>query len=378
MRERWRRPLTFLQLALWAFALALAGYKFYQGLVPPDGFAEKSGLAGTGRALFYAVGRTQMLAWIPIGMLLAAPALAVERERGHLPEWILAGLRPEQIARAKFRALAGFVAVMACLPFPVLTLCFPLGGISLEEFGALGALTVALALASAAAGLRVSAQSDTVAQASASALSLGVGTLLWGGVIVFVVTLLGPSAMLLLAIFLFWLSYDYSRAAALDWSDEIENIGSERGQAWPVALSEILSTPFQSAPAPPPGWAQTPRERAARQAELPVQHYTPLETWLLHCAASNPVARRELNRHFRARTEDWVGEPLWALPLLRMAALWVGVGALGLALNWWFGGVDWFKLASMGIVAAAMIGAALASAPGLARERALALCPNCK
>ncbi len=370
MRERWRRPLTFLQLALWALALALAGYKFYQGLVPPDGFAEKSGLAGTGRALFYAVGRAQMLAWIPVGMLLAAPALAVERERGHLPEWLLAGLRPEGIARAKFRALAGFVAVMACLPFPILTLCFPLGGISPEEFGALALLTVALALASAAVGLRVSAQSDTVAQASASALSLGVGTLLWGGVIIFVATLLGPAAMLLLTLFLCWLSHDCARAAALEWSDELENIGPHHDNAWFVALTDIIAVPFQLTPTSPNN-AETARGRAARLSQLPAQFYTPLETWLLCRADFNPIAHRELVRHFRARYEDWVGEPLWALPLARMTAFWLGLGALILTLNWWVEGTNWFKLASAAIVAAMMIHATLASAPGLARERAL-------
>ena len=387
MRERWRRSLTFIQLALWVAALAFLGYKFYQALIPPEVVVTLHGTNGAGRALFYAVARAHLLGWIPLGMLLAAPALAIERERGHLPEWTLAGLRPQAIARAKFRALAGLVLVLVCVPFPVLALCFPLGGVAPTEFGAMAALTVSVALLSVAAGLRISARSSRVAEALAGAAGLGVGTLFWGGVMVGVITFTSWRIMLGTALILGWVVYDYARAAAQDFADEIEGEGA-------VALSNWMAAPLEVASSLAPGsagaseadgnagvfrapdarttraWSEARHERPASPIQRTTGCYTPLELWLMSVAARNPVALRDLTMLLRRRDEEWFGERLWAMPVPEIAVFWVGVGAAlwaTTALFEW----QWFVSASVLVLGGAMVQTILASAPGFARERAL-------
>ena len=180
MRERWRRPLTPMQLALFAFAMAWLAYEFY-GAIVPVGDTQTATVSGSGREFFLAVSRLHLLAWIPGGMLLAAPTLAAERERGHLSDWVLAGLTPDLIVRAKFRALAGYALVLACVPFPILALCFPLGGVAPGELAATGVLTVVVALNSVALGLMISASSARVAKAMGGALLAGTLMLIVGG-----------------------------------------------------------------------------------------------------------------------------------------------------------------------------------------------------
>ena len=180
MRERWRRPLTPLQLALFAFLMAWLAYQFYGAMVPV-GETQTATVNGSGREFFLAVSRLHLLAWIPGGMLLAAPTLAAERERGHLSDWVLAGLTPDLIVRAKFRALAGYALVLACVPFPILALCFPLGGVAPGELAATGVLTVVVALNSVALGMMISASSARVAKAMGGALLAGTLMLAVGG-----------------------------------------------------------------------------------------------------------------------------------------------------------------------------------------------------
>ena len=178
MRERWRRPLTLMQLGLFAGVVSWLGYNIYTTVVPLGEWLDSNSLRGAGQQFFFDVARWHALAWVPGGVLLAAPMLAAERERGHLTDWVLAGLSPRGIVHAKFRALAGFVMVMVCVPFPVFALCFALGGVSLLDFFAAGALTIAIALNSVAFGAMISASARTVTGALGAGLAASAGLML--------------------------------------------------------------------------------------------------------------------------------------------------------------------------------------------------------
>ena len=381
MRERWRRPLTLLQLALFALALGFLGYQFYASFIPQGEVTLEGGTAGAGRGFFYAVARAHLLAWIPIGMMMAAPALAAERERGHLPEWLLAGLRPDAIARAKLSGLAGFVLVMVSLPFPVLALCFPLGGVAPTEFAAMGALTLAVALASVTKGLAISASAARVSDALGAAAGRGIMTLLWAGPLLAMVIAIGPTAMLTVALLIIAIISDNARNAARAFEAEIEGdaappIPTYRA-AMPLGDSSFAALDALSAGA---HW-ERPRPHARPPSDDPVtaaepiagawaRPYSPLETLFLNLAARSPVARRELMMHFNRRDENWFGEWAWTLSPFDTAALWSVLGALVLALDLCFPGWPWLSWASWATLVGAMVAAVLSSAPAFARERA--------
>ena len=394
MREIWRRPLTFLQLALWAGALALAGYEVYVGAIGSGAVSFVTDL-GKNNQMFYEMAGIQIALWVPLGMSLGAPLLAGELERGHLPEWLLAGFELRDIAGAKFRALAGFITVLVCLPCPILALFLPFTGVSPAEFGALAVLTLAAALTSAAGGLHCSAKSQTVAQASALALGYGALNLLWVPLTLFIVILLGPFGALVTTLMICFLGYalfhwsagtweeelkisrEQRQESAIHWqeyclekwAEELENSGAPRPTNRALAAREIALAPLKSKPTPP-GYAEFQASYGKRLAALQELRYTPLEMLLLRLAQRNFIAHRELTRHFRFRNERWFGEPIWAFPLGKMAAFWVGAGALLWALNWYAPDLISFVWASRIVLGAAMICAALASAPGFARERA--------
>ena len=381
MRERWRRPLTLLQLALFAVVLGLLGYQFYASFIPQGEVTLEGGTAGAGRGFFYAMARAHLLAWIPVGMMMAAPALAAERERGHLPEWLLAGLRPDAIARAKWSGLAGFVLVMVCLPFPVLALCFPLGGVAPSEFTAMGALTLAVALASVAKGLALSASAARVGDALGAAAGKGVVTLLWAGPLLATVIVIGPTAMFTVALITLAIIRDNARNAALTFEAAIEGDDAPPVPTYRAAMS-LGDSSFAALDALAAGasW-ERPRLHARPALDFPppaaepvagawARPYSPLETLFLRWAAPNPVARRELMMHFNRRDENWFGEWAWTLPPFDIAAFWLVTGALTLTFDLCFPGWPFLSGASWAVLIGAMIQTALSSAPAFARERA--------
>ncbi|BCM90196.1 hypothetical protein IAD21_02047 [Abditibacteriota bacterium] len=165
VRERWRRPWTFLLLGVYAAFLAILARVFYGTLVPQGEIAFSRQGLGLGAPLFWKFVLWQIAGWFPLGLLLGAPSLALERERQSLTEYALAGLDSRQIVRAKWWSLASFALILVVAPLPVAALCFPLGGVSLLDFWSANIFCVGVALASCAIGLSISATHRTVSAA---------------------------------------------------------------------------------------------------------------------------------------------------------------------------------------------------------------------
>ena len=383
MRERWRRPLTLLQLAVFALVLGVVGFGFYVAIVPQGEVMLGQSIIGSGRRFFQSVATLNALAWIPGGLLLAAPTLSAERERGHLAPWVLAGLTPRGIARAKFRALAGFVLVMVCVPFPIFAICFPLGGVSPGEFGGALLLTIAVALLSCATGLMVSAQWGRVAGAMGGALLMSACFLPVGGALV--VGLLAAPWPLVAACALGLLlvvpgcvavaARNFEFAVRADLSGEPN---PDFGRAAPVLAAgaavkaELRGLADEIVPRPRTngtrgGEAGEPKRRRVLNDEP----LSDLESALSRLAKGNAVARREWGAHLLNPRADWSDGSLRTQRWPEFFALWTTTGLLGLGLKlYWLPSTpyQWFGVL---VMLALLSQAALGAAPRFVRERAL-------
>ncbi len=376
MRERWRRPLTLLQLLVFSSALAWLGYNIYFTLVPQGEFIGVDSLNGLGRDFFFALAQWHALAWIPGGMLLAAPALAAERERGHLTDWILAGLTPAGIVRAKFRALAGFVLVMVCVPFPIFALCFPLGGVSPLDFAAVWALTVAIALNSVAVGTMISANSPTVTKALASALIIIVAALVFIAPVVSITFSGSWLGTLILALGVIWLPKVWIAAAKSTFAVEVErHIKHDAGLAITAPIVEPRRTPVtEHGQIVPPTRASEPAlpTRLAVARPMEIAPFSQLESLILRAAQGNAIAHRDVKRRFIGRRAGafFSASDDANIRLIFWVVLWIVAGliALGMSRATPEGGL--FRLFTFLVLTTAMGTVALGAAPGFTRERA--------
>ena len=388
MRERWRRPLTIFQLALFAGILSWLAYSFYLSMVP-QGSVDTNSLSGAGRNFFFAVAQLHALAWIPGGLLLAAPTLAAERERGHLFEWILAGLTPTNIVRAKFRALAGFVLVMVCVPFPIFALCFPLGGVSPLDFLSIGVLTVVIALDSVAFGVLLSATAARVTGAIVGALVSSAGFLALSLPILNLVIGNSWQMTLLMALGLsllcpIWL------AAAQSWF-EVEVEKHIKGESEFVAehaqqdAQRLMIGPYGRLE-PPIFEADSASERADERASKPVskpawsaprepetrgvESWSETELLILQLAERNAIAQRDVRRKFASRQQSVTDVAATSTSLWVWLTLWLFIGGGGLLLIWLAPDGALFQLSASLVLAPAMAQVALGAASGFTRERA--------
>ncbi|HEY0076103.1 MAG TPA: hypothetical protein VGB77_18525 [Abditibacteriaceae bacterium] len=152
LRARWRRPAAYLTLFFYAVPLALGMILLYSGTVD-ETLRGDATLANIGKELFDGLILTQIALWLFISAVMAAPAIAGERERGLLEALQLANLPARRIVAGKWLSLFSFQALLFLVPLPVVAICFLLGGVEPRTFVD-GAITVAFsALCGTAIGL---------------------------------------------------------------------------------------------------------------------------------------------------------------------------------------------------------------------------------
>lgn len=382
-RGRWRSPWTFVVLGLYAAMLGVLARVFYGALVPQGDILPSKFSLGLGAPLFWKFVGWQIAGWIPLGLILAAPSLSLERERGTLPDYVLAGLSGRQIVRAKWMSLASFAAVLVVAPLPIAALCFPLGGVSGWDFASANALCIGVALSSCALGFSISANHKTVSGAYVAAVGAA-----------FKLGLLACPLLFLASSLPFWLLWSLAIGLALIPFRVVPRVQEEFEWLATRLETEAPRTPDYEDRATP--FAQLQLERAALAlAEAEGQTRAPLRSeelalWmnaaqvergrldpppskfdlqLQGALAQNPLAERDVQLQLRAWRRSLVLSDSDPMPSFSPLA---SCGA-GLALS--FIGclvppvaVLWAWLFLMGALAA-LVQIALLAANGFARER---------
>ena len=385
MRQRWRRPFTWLQCLIFAGVLARFGTNIYLEVLPPGGFIAPIPMRSMGHHFVFMVAELYGGAWITFGLLLGAPALVVERDRDRLAEWMLAGMTPKSIVITKYRVLSRLVLLMTSVPFPVFALCFLMGGVSPLDLVTILVMTMAAALNSVAIGLAISAQSKTIARALVSALLYNIlaTPFIWACMALFLATpwqlqiILGP--------LMIWFAMFTIDVAVVVFQNEIYNlIKCDLSLGYSPSVAEALSAPDgPSAPDMP-----TEGGVLASRLAFPVQKagvekarvlsgaFSPTETLILRLAQNNPIAQRDVRRHLLARRENTLfRKKNWATMELKVWVLWwIAVGVCGLALclltRGGAFGHDLLRDAARLVLVPAMVGVALNAAPAFTQERA--------
>ncbi len=360
MRERWRRPVTLFFMAIYAASLSWLAYSLYASLVPQGVDGGMNQARGVGHRLFSSLLGAQIVGWIPIALLLAAPTIAVERERNAFTEYLLAGLLPSQIARAKFASIGTFIIVMCAVPLPVLALCFPLGGVEPLELLAGGLLEMAVALFCAAVGLLISAGHARVTNAMqhglvVALLLMGIGTPFLLGVLNSPAwTWLGIAAFLALMVSVLF------RGCEEMLNDIARHLEQHERALQPQRLPSPPVTP-KPQPAPSVMPRTTPVRRDSSQLSA-------FDVRLEEIAAWNAVTQREVRvgtRASRVRMSTTSEEHLEPFPF----RFWFALGLCGAALVWSLGFATWWRF-GIGLAATGAIGAAgLSSSAAFTRER---------
>jgi ABC-type transport system involved in cytochrome c biogenesis permease component len=167
LRARWRKWPTFAIVFGYAILLAVAiGWMTIEATASVE-TARRGGerTAQMGFKLFEKMSWVQVIGWMILSPVLAAPAIAGEREQGLLDSLYLSGLTPREILRGKMQAVLWFIGLMLLVPLPVIALCFQMGGVSPQEFLLVMALSSTTALTGAAIGLHNSARAPTTGSA---------------------------------------------------------------------------------------------------------------------------------------------------------------------------------------------------------------------
>ena len=379
MRERWRRPITPLFLAFSVAALCFLAFSLYTSLVSQGEMQLDSQARGAGQQLFQTLLGAQLIGWIPVSLLLSAPSLAVERERHALADYILAGLSPVQIVRAKFASLGSFALVVALVPLPILALCFPLGGVSPFDFVAGGALEIAVALAGTAMGLAISSVHDRVSGAMTTAFWIAAFLTVLGAPLV-IATLAAPPGVWLfvagmaaaLILPLLGLSNDNLLAISRHLEDHERKPTRE---PFPLRPSAPTSAPRSSTSSSIPPSVPRPVMPFATPTKAPPpiptteRPHTPFDLWLERVAGWNALTQREVRVQLRVWRSRAVVSPdaTFDFGSVRIWGVVVGLGVLALillpgAIAIWRGilGITVFALATQ---------AAILSSSAFTRER---------
>ncbi|BCM90198.1 hypothetical protein IAD21_02049 [Abditibacteriota bacterium] len=365
MRERWRRPITLLFLTLYAVGLSWAAYSLYSSIVPPGNVELGMQSRGIGRRLFLELLKIQILVWIPVAFLLGAPAVAAERERRALTDYLLAGLQSRQIVRAKFASISTFIVVMCAIPLPLLTLCFPLGGVEPLELICGFLLEIAVATVCASIGLLISTGNKRVTGAMQNAVILALIFLFLGMVIVPGLLLMSFWVWLTLAGFLaggtvYIMAGCDDTLRIVSHNLEMEEPG---GQLPNFSFSPIPVAPPDGLPTLPSSPAKAGTDNGSDVADVSFW-----DIWAEKLSGWNAVAQREVRvgiRESRRRAE--FAPP--TSPFLYSLWAWVASGLCGAIMVALSRIVVWLYLGLAVMTLIAVIAATLGSSAAFTRER---------
>ncbi len=372
MRERWRRPITLLFLMVYVAGLSYVAYSLYAAIVPTTGVQLGMQSRGIGHQLFISLLGAQIGAWIPIAFFLAAPTIAAERERRNLPEYLLAGIQPRQIVRAKFASVATFIIVMCAVPLPVLALCFPLGGVEPLELFVGAFLEIAVALVCASCGLMISILNARVTSAMQQGVALSVVFMI-AGVAILPGVLDAPFLVwLMLALLLVFVA----RAMIGHCENSLDllahNLEENERALQPPAPVLPAPRPQNIQPSVVKARAKTPRFEPARRSYI--------DRWIEKAASRNAVTQREVRvglRASRSRLAMSSDENIES----KLIRLWLSIGFFGTALIALLGFSEWWYFSLRCATLALLVVTGISSSATFTREREqktlaqLRLCP---
>ena len=368
MRERWRRPITLFFVTLYVTGLSVLAYSLYSSVVPVGAVELGAHSNGIGHRLFTSLLGAQIEAWIVFALLLAAPTVAAERERRALPDYLLAGVTPRQIVRAKFASVATFTLVMCAVPFPILALCFPLGGVEPLELLAGAFFEVGVALSCAAFGLLISVHSARVTAAMQQGIALGAAFLI-------VTFLVLPDS--LEASFWWRLVFAVPLVAVIGGvikhcensldllAHDLE--ANERALQPPAPVIEAPHPQLQPHSQPPS--IQPDKPKAPRAEPAPQPTWRSCFDWCIEKVASrNAVTQREVRVGLRASRARW-GMSAQESIERNLIRLWSAIGFCCTALVALLGFDVWWHLSLVGAALALLVVTGITCSSAFTSER---------
>jgi len=176
-RARWRRPLTHLIVLSYTALLAWMAWQLYVAFNDESqSITARAVQTSPGANLFINATWLQTAVWAFLAPLLAAPAIAIETERGRLPELLIAHMSHREIVIGKLQSTLSFAGILLLVPLPITALCFQVGGVSPQDFILAWTMQAAFATALASLGLACSANNTKVAGAITTCLFMAVGS----------------------------------------------------------------------------------------------------------------------------------------------------------------------------------------------------------
>lgn len=384
LRGRWRRPITYIILFIYASVLAaLMGMVYSSSVSGLDLSGQGSGQV-LGHKLFGGFIMVQSVVWMLLATSLTATSIAGERERGLLQGILLSPVTPGAIVRGKMASALWFISLLLLVPMPIMALCFTLGGLSPAEFLMAFLLLGSTAFSGACLGLATSACHRRADSALLTSIIIAL-TLSWPPVLV---ALSFDKEHFEAGALLCVIYQAILAAAALGIStDALNNILPERETESVMqygAYSGYTSNGVvvEVVPAPATHRLEPLRESLLRQDAViappaPLIEPQPTRSWsemplAAHLNFQNPVMQREVRARLRRRIDavpDSNGNPQVEGNSFPMMDYLIIGGLTSLFVGWFFAAnVNKDTLIGLWIFAAMIIAAAV-GALGFVRER---------
>ncbi len=331
LRGRWRRPLTFLILLLYAVILAVLMAVIYAWSVAiQSDFYGGRAAEQLGRRLFSVFFWTQTAIWMVLPTALAATSISGERERGLLEGVLLSPLSAGEIVRGKIAAELWFIGLLLLVPMPVSALCFRLGGLAPGEFALAFLILGTTALSGASLGLATSACHRRSDSALLTSLFIAL-SLSWPPVLV-AFSFDAPYFELAALVCIIYQLIVTASALGIA-SDAVNNLVPERE----IEHAAVCVAAQQAA-------KKTSSAEDSLRTQIAYQEYS----WAARLNFANPVMQREVRARLRRRVEyvpiengegekqfvvstgpmDWVWAAAIAFSLVSVPALIGGAGGL--------------------------------------------------